>query len=165
MEAIPLDSKNIAFMQGGERLATLSYPKRMSARAFIQPAHGEVLEIKPLDIWKSSFEVLENGKAIITFKKKWHGQTNIEVIRQGHRQSFVFKNKGFFDYRYVLADNDGREMAVLRTKFVWKGFKYNYNLQISDSLKRREDGLILVILLTYLSRYIMHQQHHGAAIA
>lgn len=155
MKATILDAKNIAFTEGNERLATLTYLKRMSAQAFIHLENGSTYEIKPLDFWKSKFEILENGKAIIAFSKKWTGRTLIEVSRQGHRQSYLFQPKGFFDYRYVLIDNEKREMAVLRTKFVWKGFRVNFDLQISESLKRREEYLILGILLTYLSRYIM----------
>jgi hypothetical protein len=164
MKATILDAKNIAFTEGNERLGTLTYPKRMSAQAFIQVENGSTYEIKPLDFWKSKFEILENGKAIIAFNKKWTGRVLIDVARQGHRQSYLFQSKGFFDYRYVLMDNDKREMAVLRTKFVWKGFRYNFDLQISESLKRREECLILGILLTYLTRYAMHQHHSVAAV-
>lgn len=164
MKATTLDAKNIAFTEENERLATLTYTKRMSAQAFIYLENGSTYEIKPLDFWKSKFEILENGKAIIAFSKKWTGRTLIEVSRQGHRQSYLFQPKGFFDYRYVLMDNNKREMAVLRTKFVWKGFRYNYDLQIYESLKRREECLVLAILLTYLSRYIMQQHHSVAAV-
>lgn len=164
MKATLLDAKNIAFTEGNERLATLTYPKRMSAQAFIYQENRSTYEIKPLDFWKSKFVILENGKAIIAFNKKWTGRTQIEVSRQGHRQSYLFQPKGLFDYRYVLMDNDKREMAVLRTKFTWKGFRYNFDLQISESLKRREECLVLAILLTYLSRYIMQQHHAVAAI-
>jgi len=164
MKATELDAKNIVFTEGNERLATLTYPKRMSAQAFIYLESGSTYEIKPLDFWKSKFEILENGKAIIAFNKKWTGRTLIDVSRQGHRQSYFFQPKGFFDYRYVLMDNDKREMAVLRTKFVWKGFRYKFDIQISESLKRREECLVLAILLTYLSRNIMQQHHSVAAV-
>ena len=161
MKAITLDSKNIVFQEGDERLATLTYLKPMSHQATIRLSGGDEYEIRPLDIWRSKFEILHSGKAEIAFNRKWNGKTLIDVIRQGHRQSYIFQSKGFFDYRYVLMDNDKREMAVLRTKFLWKGFKYDFNLEISDSLKRREDWLLLVVLQTYLSRYIMRQHRRG----
>ncbi len=164
MKAIAIDVRNIAFKEGDEHLATLTYLKRMSYQATIRLSDGDEYEIRPLDIWRSKFEILRNGKAEITFRIKWTGKTLIDVIRQGHRQSYIFQPKGFFDYRYVLMDHDKREMAVLRTKFLWKGFKYDFNLEISDSLKRREDWLLLVVLQTYLSRYIMRQQRKGHRI-
>ncbi|KAF5068152.1 hypothetical protein DSECCO2_245910 [anaerobic digester metagenome] len=164
MKAIAIDARNVAFQDGDERLATLTYLKRMSYQATIRLSGGDKYEIRPLDIWRSKFEILRNGKAEITFRIKWTGKTLIDVIRQGHRQSYIFQPKGFFDYRYVLMDHDKREMAVLRTKFLWKGFKYDFNLEISDSLKRREDWLLLVVLQTYLSRYIMRQQRKGHRI-
>lgn len=161
MKAIAIDARNIAFQEGDEHLATLTYLKRMSHRAIIRLSGGDEYEIIPLNIWRSKFEILHKGKAEIAFNRKWNGKTLIGVIRQGHRQSYVFQPRGFFDDRYVLMDNDKREMAVLRTNFLWKGFKYNFNLQVSDSLKRREEWLLLVVLQTYLSRYIMHQHHKG----
>ena len=164
MRAITLDNRNIAFQEGDERLAMLTYLKRMSYQATIRLAGGDEYEISPLDIWRSKFEILHNGKAEITFRRMWTGKTRIDVIRQGHRQSYIFQPKGFFDYRYVLMDHDKREVAVLRTKFLWKGFKYDFNLEISDSLKRREDWLILVVLQTYLSRYIMRQHRRGHSL-
>ncbi|GAP42538.1 hypothetical protein TBC1_11669 [Lentimicrobium saccharophilum] len=164
MKAITIDAKNIAYQEGDERLATLTYLKRMSYQATIRLSGGDEYEIRPLDIWRSKFEILHNSKAEIAFNRKWNGKTLIDVIRQGHRQSYIFQPKGFFDYRYVLMDNDKREMAVLRTKFLWKGFKYDFDLQVSDSLKRREEWLLLVVLQTYLSRYIMHQHRKGHGI-
>jgi len=161
MKAVAPDNKTIAFFDGDERLATLLYAKRMSFRAFIRLSGGLEYEIIPLNFWKTRFEILENGKTIVEFQRKWTGRILIEVIRPGHRQSFIFRLRGLFDKRFVLMDKDKREMSVLRTKFLWKGFKYEYNLMVSDSLKRSEDWLLLVILQTYLSRYILRQHRKG----
>ncbi len=161
MKAIALDKKNIAFLDGDERLATLLYVKRMSFRAFIRLSGGLEYEIIPLNFWKTRFEILENGKTIVEFQRKLTGKVLIQVIRSGHRQSFIFRPGGLFDNRFVLMDKDKREISVIRTKFLWKGFKYEYNLLVSDSLKRCEDWLLLVILQTYLSRYILRQHRKG----
>jgi hypothetical protein len=118
MKAIAIDARNIAFQEGDEHLATLTYLKRMSHRAIIRLSGGDEYEIIPLNIWRSKFEILHKGKAEIAFNRKWNGKTLIGVIRQGHRQSYVFQPRGFFDDRYVLMDNDKREMAVLRTNFL-----------------------------------------------
>lgn len=81
MKAIAIDARNIAFQEGDEHLATLTYLKRMSHRAIIRLSGGDEYEIIPLNIWRSKFEILHKGKAEIAFNRKWNGKTLIGVIR------------------------------------------------------------------------------------
>jgi hypothetical protein len=164
MKALTEDSKTIAFYEGESVFARLVYHKRLSPKASIQFSGGQAYGIQALDFWKSVFEIQLDGKPVIAFRKKWTGRSEIETLQHGSRCQFTFRQKGLFDVRYVLSDKDGREMAIVRSKFRWKGLRYDFLIQISDSLKRREDHLLLVILMIYLARFII-RQHNSAAAA
>jgi hypothetical protein len=163
MKAITENSKTIAFFDGEQRIARLEYKKWYTATARIQLMEGSVYEIVPLDFWKSAFEVQSQGRPVIAFRKKWTGKTAIETLQQGGRSQYTFRQRGFFDVRYVLSDKDEREMAVVRSKFRWRRLSYDFDILISDGLKRRDDHLLLVILMTYLARVIIRQHHSSAA--
>ncbi|MFH1121393.1 MAG: hypothetical protein V1775_16360 [Bacteroidota bacterium] len=165
MKAITENSKTIVFFDGEKLIARLVYQKRLSSNASIRFPDGTVYEIVSLDFWKSVFEIQYEGKPVIAFRKKWTGKTAIETLQQAGRSLYTFRQRGFFDTRYVLSDKDDRELAVVRSKFRWKGLTYDFHIQISDSLKRRDDHLLLVILMTYLARLFIRQRHSSAAVS
>lgn len=164
MQAISENRTTLVFFQGEKEAARLVYKNRFSGKAVIHLPEGRNFDIVRTDFWRSTFEIRNNDKALLSFRKKWTGKTIIETLDAGSRFIYFFRQKGFFKHRYVLSDKDDRELAAARSEFHWKGFRYSFNLQLSDSIMRRENHVILAVLLVYLTRRAM-SQHQAAAVA
>jgi hypothetical protein len=164
MKAVTEDSRTISFYDNDQFLCKLVYPGRNSSRAGISMTTGEVYDIVPVNFWKSLFEVRTQGKSVVSLKKKWTGRSVLTSHFNGLSNEYIFRQRGLFNIRYVIMDKDERELAVARSKFIWKGLKYNFEIEVSDSLKRREGHFLLIVLMIYLARSAM-RQHSSAAMA
>ncbi|MBL7905852.1 MAG: hypothetical protein JNL22_12590 [Bacteroidales bacterium] len=164
MQVVSENHTTLVFFTGDQEAARLVYKNRFSAKASIHLPDGRTSEVVLTDFWRSISEIRENGKTVLVFRRRWTGRTIIETPDSGSRYTYFFRQKGFFTHRYVLSDKDDRELAVARPQFQWKGFRYSFNLELSDSIRRRENYVLLAVLLVYLTRRAM-SQHHSAAVA
>lgn len=164
MQVISENPSTLVFSQGEHETARLVYKNRFSGKAAIHFPDGRICEVVLTDFWRSVSEIRENGKAILVFRRKWTGKTMIETADTGSRYTYFFRQKGFFTHRYVLYDKDDRELAVARSEFHWKGFRYSFSLHLSDSIRRRENHVILAVLLVYLTKRAI-SQHQAAVVA
>lgn len=157
MEALSTESRTLTFFDHGIIMGKLVYPRRFSSNADLVLQTGEVYAIESMDLWKSRYQVSFNGKPVVSISKKWTGNAVMTAFHPMMPGEYTFRQKGFFNIRYILADRDQREMLTIRTRFIWKGLKYNYLLELSDSMKRREGFFILTALTTYLARMSVRQ--------
>lgn len=170
MKVITEDSKNIAFYEGNHIVLKLVYSGRFSKKASIIDAENLVYEIVAVGFWKNRFEISLNQKCLLNIRKKWAGNFVIYANEDSVIDAFTFKRKGFLNSRYVIQDKDDRELAIVRPKFRWSVFRYDFDIEINDSLKRHENYFLILGMMIYLFR--MEKKQHarsgagaGAAIA
>ncbi|MBK6962364.1 MAG: hypothetical protein IPH20_00140 [Bacteroidales bacterium] len=164
MKAVTLDSRTIAVYQEGNETGRLVYKNWYSSKTSLIDPDQHVYQIVPSNFWRTSFEVRDGTGVVITIRKKWNGHAVVETHFGSSDREFSFKHKGLFNSRYLLTDKDDREMLVVRTKFIWNKFRYNYDIEVSDSIRRYPPHLLIVTLMIYLCKeYISRQSSHGAA--
>ena len=163
MKAITEDSKNIVFYDGNHRVLKLAYAGRFSNKASIIDADNQAYEIISLNLWKTKFEVRLDQQCLFTIKKKWTGTAEISTNKDSIHSLLLFKHKGFLKFRFIIQDKDDRELAVVRSKFRWKGFRYDYEIEVSDSMKRKPDHLVILGIMLYLVRNLQKQNAGGVA--
>ena len=163
MKAITEDSKNIVFYERNHIVLKLAYAGRFSYKASIIDSDNQVFSISPVDFWKMKMEVRLNQQCLYNIKRKWTGNSEISTNKDSASNLLRFKHKGFFRFRFVILDKDYRELAVVRPKFQWKGFRHDYEIEVSESLKRKPDLLVLLGIMIYLVRNSQRQHGGGAA--
>lgn len=151
------------FFDGNQIKGRVVYSGKFSSKAQIIDNEGRFYRIVSLNIWKTWFELQSEGKALITLKKKWNGTRLSKSLSGTENVEYFFKHAGLFNSRYVLQDKDAREMVVIKGRFKWKGLKYHYEINVHDSLKRREQYFLWIALTFYLTRDMMRQHAAGAA--
>lgn len=164
MKAITEDSKNIVFYEVNHIVLKLIYAGRFSNKASIIDADNQVFSIAPVGLWKTKLEVRQNQQCMFTIKKKWGKTAEIFSKKDSISSLLLFKHKGIFKVRYVIQDKDDRELAVVRPKFRWKGFRHDYEIEISDSLKRKPNHLVMLGIMIYLVRNSQRRHAGGAAV-
>lgn len=164
MNAITRDYKTIVVFDGENETSRLVYHGRFSSKADIIDDDKQVFTIVPVNIWRTAFEVRKGEKSILNFRRRWKGNTLIQTFFGSNDEEYTFRRKGIFHRRFLLLDKDDRELLVVKTEFIWKKFRYNYNIEVRDSMKRRQNFHLLTTLMVYLCReYMSRQAAHGAA--
>lgn len=164
MNAITRDYKTIVVFDGENETSRLVYHGRFSSKADIIDVDKQVFTIAPVNIWRTAYEVRSGEKSILSFRRSWKGSTLIQTFFGSNDEEYAFRRKGIFHRRFLLLDKDDREMLVVKTEFIWKKFRYNYHIEVSDSVKRRQNFQLLITLMVYLCReYMSRQASHGAA--
>lgn len=164
MKAITEDSKNIVFYEGNHIVLKLVYAGRFSNKASIIDADNRVYEIVAVNFWKTRFEIRLDQECLFTVKKKWAKTAEIGIINGSSNNIILFKHKGLFRFRFIIQDKDDRELATIRSRFRWKGFRRDYEIEISDSLKRKPNHLVMLGIMIYLVRN-SQKQHAGGVVA
>ena len=165
MKVITEDSRTLSFYDSEKLLCKLIHLRSYSSNAEIAMENGEIYRIESAGFWKNLFEVKCQGKVVVTLRKKWTGKTVLTTHPPLVSNVYSFEHRGLFNSRYVLFDKDEREMAVVRSKFRWKGLRVDFETEASDSLRRREGYLLLLVLTTYLARLMIRQHSSGVAAA
>lgn len=163
MKAITEDSKTIVFYEENHMVLKLVYAGRFSHKASIIDAENQVYEIDAVNFWKTRFEIRLNQQCLFTIKKKWGKTAEISTNKDSTRNILLFKHKGFFKFRYVIQDKDDRELVVVKSKFRWKGFGHDYDIEVSDSLRRNANHLVILGIMVYLVRNSQRKHAGGGA--
>ncbi|GAB2559868.1 hypothetical protein [Spirosoma areae] len=106
------------------------------------------ITIKPRNFWHSAFDVLINeaDQGDITFN--WQGHILIKLqSRAGHTTNYRLKTKGFWDFRFVLEDEQKMPLLQLEPTFQWSKLAYNYGVAFSDTFTPTPDPNLIVLLL------------------
>lgn len=164
MKAISEDSKTIVFYEENHTVMKLVFTGRFSNKASIIDKNDQVFKIAPVDFWKTKLEVRHNQQCLFTIKKRWNGTAEISTNKDSMSSLLLFKHKGFFRSRYIIQDKDDRELAAVRSKFIRKGFRHDYEFEVSDPLKRKAHYFVLLGIMLYLTR-ISQRQNTGSAVA
>jgi len=166
MKAVQMDSKTIVVYNGDNESGKLVYKNRFSSKARIVDPELGSFDIVPVNFWKTQFEVRKDFTALVLFKRKWNGVTHVKTSFGANEQEYTFRHKGTFNSRYLLMDKDEREMLVVKTVFIWKKFRYNYNIEVNESFRRRLHHLLLITLMVYLCKeHKSRQAAQGGAAA
>lgn len=166
MKAIRIDARTIVLFGGEVEVSRLTFRNRFSSKAEITDAEKQMLSIEPANIWHTVYDVKKGEKTILSFHRKWNGNSLIKTFFDTNNQEYTFKHQGFFKSKYLLLDKDSREMIEVKPELNWRKLRYNYHIVISDSMKRRPGHHLLAILTVYLCKeFISRQASHGAIAA
>jgi len=166
MKAIREDARTIVLYDGVDETGRLTFRSRFSSKADITDAEKQVFSIEPANIWRTAYDVKKGEKIILSFHRKWNGNSLVKTFFDTNNQEYTFKHQGFLKSKYLLLDKDSREMIEVKPELNWRKLRYNYHIVISDSMKRRPGHHLLAILTVYLCKeFISRQASHGAIAA
>lgn len=148
MEAKSTDKKTFQLTDNGQQLGELIYESLFSHKAEIKLTNSDSYNIKSVGIFGTSINVTKNGTEIANLKMNWHGQI---VIAFQVEKEYVFKAKGVFLNKYIVADKDNQMLILLDPQFNWSKFNYNYNI----SYDKKPQDILLVLLSVYAANYFI----------
>ncbi len=124
-----------------EHLGKLKYEKWFSFDAHITTAKSDST-IKMEGFWNSRMvQYNQNNQELLYVKQNWTGfafKRNNEIL-------FFLEWRGFLGSKMVLLDQNKSEVLTVETRFDWKKFNSDYQIQYEEHQNFDPDFLLLII--------------------
>ena len=108
----------------------------------------EQITIKPRNFWHAAFDVRINtvDKGDITFT--WQGHVLIRLEnRAGLTTNYRLKTKGFWEFTFVLENEQHQPVLQLKPTFQWSKMGYNYHVELDPTNTSAADTDLTMLLL------------------
>ncbi|WP_415326765.1 hypothetical protein [Chryseobacterium sp. MMS23-Vi53] len=112
-------------------------------------------QIQPKGFWGTTIELKDGETVLLKFRMNWNGeiviQTNFNEIKNG----YVFKYKGIFKESFILTDQEGTELLIMKPHLKWNLMNYEYQITTTDSFEGIHEKEILLMIALHCANYYM----------
>jgi hypothetical protein len=151
-----IEAKNwrtFEIIENNEVKGTLAYKNMFMASADIHTVKEGYYSLK----WLFSFlvpkyRITQNDREAIKLNMDWKGNFSI-TMENGVEYKSV--SKGFFKRRTFIENQESRELIEISQKYNWKRWRYNYEIENSETPQNDLLSLIAVYALNYQQQYQM----------
>lgn len=136
-------------------IGNLSYKSWFQFNATIKMANKLSYEIEPKGFWRTTIELKEGEKVLLQFKMNWNGEIVVQSYFDELEKGYVFKHRGFFKESFVLTDQEGKELLVMKPQIKWKNMNYEYQVTTADTFETAPEKEILLMAALHFANYYM----------
>lgn len=160
---IEKNKQNYYLLKDGETVTSLNYAKWNYNKATISNSAGSI-EVKPQGVFKTGVDIYKDGvdKGDLVFNWKGHIKIILEDDKMGE-EIFILKPKGFWTRSYELQNVNERVLFMLRPKFSWRKFGYDFEVDLDTFSFTKDETSKLEELLAYCVYGINLQMARSAA--
>lgn len=111
--------------------------------------------IEPKGFWGTTIELKDNEKVLLKFRMNWNGDIVVQTYFDGVKESFAFKHRGVFKESFVLTDQQGVELFVMKPHLKWTSMNYEYHITTSDRFEGFTHKDLLLFTSLHCANYYM----------
>ncbi|AZA60270.1 hypothetical protein [Chryseobacterium indoltheticum] len=155
MEYLAIAEKYTDFKitKDGMQIATLNYKNWFKFNAEIEISNSKYL-VEPIGFWGTTVEVLDGKKVLLKFTINWGSNIIIETYFDDEK-SYIFKHRGFFNESFVLTDQKGSELLMMKPNFKWNNLNYGYKITTTSIFESLNNKNILLLNSLHCANYYM----------
>jgi hypothetical protein len=112
-------------------------------------------QIEPKGFWGTTIELKDHERVLLKFRMNWNGEIVIQTYFDGVKEGFLFKHRGIFKESFVLADQQGAELFVMKPHLKWSSMNYEYQIITSEKFETFSHKEILLINALHCANYYM----------
>jgi hypothetical protein len=129
----------------GETLLELTYANWFAGKAETSFESIDI-QIKPKNIWQSQFDILKNGieKGDIVFNWKENIIITLKIDNKSENK-YLLKAISPWKMGFELLDEKERKILSLKQNINWKKISYNYEIELADNQKVKQEIVELLI--------------------
>ncbi len=139
--------------KGTEMIGKLTYEAWYKFNATMEMADHSSYQIEAKGFWGTTIELKKDDKVLLNFNMNWKGEIVIQTDLTNTETGFVFKQKGLLNGSFILIDQDGTELLVMKPHFKWKTMHYEYQITTSDDFELLSDNKILLLTALHCANY------------
>ena len=132
----------------------LTYKSWFSFNAEIE-ALDHSYHIEPKGFWGTTIELKDHDRVLLKFRMNWNGEIVIQTYFDGIKSGYLFKHRGIFKDSFVLTDQHGTELFVMKPHLKWNTLNYEYQITTSESFDILSNKEILLLNALHCANYYM----------
>lgn len=141
--------------QGNQSIGKLSYKSWFKFNALAELRNNSNYQIEPKGFWGTTIEVKDNDQVLVQFNMNWNGEIVIQTHVSGIENGYVFKHRGVFKESFLLIDQSGAELLVMKPHLKWSLMTYEYQIATADSFESSSNKDLLLITTIHCANYYM----------
>ena len=136
-------------------IGKLTYQSWFKFNAVIELADNTMYQVEPKGFWGTTVELKDGDKVLAKFKMNWYGEIVVQTFWNGLEEGYLFKHRGLFKESFVLTNEEGLEMIVLKPLLKWTKMHYEYQVTTSDGLEGATRKDLLLMASLHCANYYM----------
>jgi len=141
-------------------IGTLTYKSWFKFDAEVEILNSKY-QIEPKGFWGTTIELKEGEKILLKFRMNWNGEIVVQTYFNEIKQGYIFKHRGIFKESFVLSDQNGTELLVMKPDLKWNMMNYEYQITTSDIFDTFFDKEILLMTSLHCANYYMSMMMAG----
>ena len=134
-------------------IGRLLYKSWFKFDAFIELANNSTFPVEPKGFWGTTIEVKREGDVLLNFRMNWHGEILIRTYFNNVERGYILKHRGILKESFVLIDQDGTELAIMKLHTKWSKMNYEYQITTSDRFEILSNKDILLLTSLHCANY------------
>ncbi|MCE3076166.1 hypothetical protein [Chryseobacterium gwangjuense] len=118
-------------------------------------------QIEPKGFWGTTIELKEGEKVLLKFRMNWGGEIVIQTYFNEIKKGYLFKHRGIFKDSFVLTDEGGTELLVMKPDLKWHTMNYGYQIATSDTFDTFTNKEILLMTSLHCANFYMSMMMAG----
>lgn len=149
------NSLSFQVMKDQELIGKLSYKSWFKFDAEIEIAGKNKYVAGPKGFWGTTIELKDKEKVLLKFKMNWSGEIIVHTYFEDIEKDYIFKHRGIFKESFVLTDENGTELLVMKPHFKWNVMNYEYHITSSDLFDASSHKEIILMTSLHCANYYM----------
>ncbi|KFF74906.1 hypothetical protein HX13_13120 [Chryseobacterium sp. P1-3] len=149
------NSLSFEITKSSQLVGSLTYKSWFTFNAEIETAEHQRYQIEPKGFWGTTIELKNGEQVLLKFRMNWTGEIVIQTSFNGMKNGYVFKHRGVFKDSFVLTDQEGIELLVLKPNLSWKLMNYEYQIITTEHFETLPNKEILLITALHCGNYYM----------
>lgn len=141
-------------------IGNLKYKSWFRFSAEFEILHSKY-QIEPKGFWGTTIELKEGEKILLKFRMNWNGEIVIQTYFNEIKKGYLFKHRGIFKESFVLTDEEGTELLVMKPDLKWHTMNYGYQITTSDTFDAFAEKDILLMTSMHCANYYMSMMMAG----
>ncbi|MGH1516390.1 hypothetical protein [Chryseobacterium sp. JK1] len=118
-------------------------------------ALDHIFQIEPKGFWGTTIELKDQERVFLKFRMNWNGEIVIQTYFDGLKEGYLFKHRGIFKDAFVLADQQGTELFVMKPHVKWSSMNYEYQITTTEEFEAIPNKEIVLINALHCANYYM----------
>jgi len=111
--------------------------------------------VEPKGFWGTTIELKDHERVLLKFRMNWNGEIVVQTYFDGVKEGFLFKHRGIFKESFVLTDQEGTELFVMKPNLKWSSMNYEYHITTSEKFDTLLNKEIVLINALHCANYYM----------
>lgn len=148
-----INSLNFEVTKNGNTTGTLTYKSWFKFDAVIKIGNNSTFRVEPKGFWGTTIELKDGNNVLLKFKMNWNGEIVLQTFFSNSEKDYVFKHRGIFKESFILTDQQGVELLVMKPHLQWSKMNYEYTITSSGAFETLSHKEIILMTSLHCANY------------